>query len=81
MVDAGGEIFVFWFYRTQENAFPDASLRFAKNGHYSAEKRGDHGPRLPGCVSPVVFKVSSNLNVNFLNGVQWSLRESPVDSF
>ena len=29
MVGAGGEIFVFWFSRTQENALPDAFLRFA----------------------------------------------------
>ena len=29
MVGAGGEIFVLWFSRTQENAFPDAFLRFA----------------------------------------------------
>ena len=29
MVDAGGKIFVFWFSRAQENAFPDAFLRFA----------------------------------------------------
>ena len=29
MVGAGGEIFVFWFSRTQENAFRDALLKFA----------------------------------------------------
>ena len=29
MVGTGGEIFVSWFSRRQENAFPDAFLRFA----------------------------------------------------
>ena len=29
MVGAGGEIFVFWLPRTQENAIPDAFSRFA----------------------------------------------------
>ena len=29
MMGAGEEIFVFWFSRTQEKAFPDGFLRFA----------------------------------------------------
>ena len=29
MMGAGGEIVVFWFSRTQENAFPDTLLRYA----------------------------------------------------
>ena len=63
MVGAGEEIFVFWFTRTQENAFPGAFLRYTtahlkmhyqglpKTLHYSGEKWGGHGPS--GCVGPV----------------------------
>ena len=59
MVDAGGGgDFVFWFSRTQENAFLEAfSKNFVPHMFFcSAEKWRSHGPPTPpprGCTGPV----------------------------
>ena len=62
MVGAGGRIFVFWFSKTQENAFPDVSLRLATvyvfkiaKKFHSAENWGGHGPRPSRLGRPCLF--------------------------